>query len=280
MWTEAREAELKALWAIHEGRITRIAKQMGLTRGCVDGKSRLLGLQFHVSDRGRVIFPGSDADAYATTVYPNRVRQPDHNVLKSGANQRKLGAIVRKGKWKGFPIFSLTLEERATCPRSCRQWLNCYGNNMGRSIRYEAGAALEAQLWRELIELQRQDPKGFVVRLHILGDFYSVEYVRFWERALKAFPALHVFGYTARNNLPGRRNADPIGVAVEDLRSRMWDRFAVRTSGAYSGPRTKVIQEARHKGEAIICPAQTNNRTCATCALCWTTKKPIAFLQH
>jgi hypothetical protein len=191
-----------------------------------------------------------------------------------------LGPFVRKGKWKGFPIFSLTLEERATCPRTCSQWLTCYGNNMGRSIRYEAGPVLEAQIWRELIALQKQEPQGFVVRLHILGDFYSVNYVRMWKRALQTFPALHVFGYTARNSLPGRKNPDPIGVAIEDLRTRMWDRFAVRTSGAHTGPRTKVIADEKDKGDAIVCPAQTRGRTCATCALCWSTRKPIAFLQH
>lgn len=116
-----------------------------------------------------------------------------------------------------------------------------------------------------------------MVRLHILGDFYSIGYLEMWREALDAFPALNVFGYTAR----GPR--DRIGRAVAALRDRQWERFAVRTSGATSGPRTFVVQSETDPaiGGAILCPAQTNKtRACSTCALCWATKKDIAFILH
>lgn len=197
-------------------------------------------------------------------------------VLISGHNQRKLGKRITKGVWKGFEIYTLTLEERKTCPRTCQEWLTCYGNHMPRSIRQPAGGALEAMIEAELAELQDRHPRGFVIRLHILGDFYSVEYVAKWGRWLGLFPALHVFGYTARQ--------DAIGAAIADLVSRHWGRFAIRSSGGVlSGVPAAIViaQPAEAQGDAIICPVQTGRTDCcATCGLCWTSKRPIAFLRH
>jgi hypothetical protein len=135
------------------------------------------------------------------------VFDPDEvgRVLKDGHQSRKIGKAVTKGPRRGWPIFTLTLEERATCPRTCKAWGFCYGNNMQAAERIVAGERLEAALGLELLALQRQHPGGFMVRLHVLGDFYSEDYVRFWTSALDRFPALHVFGFTAR--LPGT----PIG---------------------------------------------------------------------
>ena len=64
--------------------------------------------------------------------------------------------------------------------------------------RVEAGPELEARLEREIEVLDVRHGGGFVVRLHVLGDFYSVEYVGLWRRLLRQYPTLRVFGYTAR----------------------------------------------------------------------------------
>lgn len=175
-----------------------------------------------------------------------------------------------------MPVYALTLEERATCPRSCAQWQGCYGNGMQRASRQEHGPLLEAAILVELDDLQQQHPNGFVVRLHVLGDFYSEEYVAMWRGALEEFPALRVFGYTAWPN------DSLIGKAVAKTRNKHWDRFAVRTSGETTGPRSNVYDLAAHVPKTeIICPAQLNKtKSCSTCALCWGTKAPIAFLKH
>lgn len=283
-WPDARVEELKARW--HAGESMRqIAAALGTTRNAIIGKSNRLNLQFHGKE-ANPIPRGSDADIYATTRFRSRVQPPPRaGVLKPGSYQRKLGAIVRKGPWKGFPIFSLTLEERATCPRSCQQWLRCYGNSSGMSVRYAHGPALLGSIRADLMRLQRHHPGGFVVRLHQLGDFFSVEYVEFWRQCLRDFSALHVFGYTARN-YDSEGQPDPIGEAVAALRDKRWDRFAVRTSGAYIGPSTKVITDEKYAGDAIICPAQTvKNKeiSCSSCALCWSPAarhRAIAFKAH
>lgn len=203
----------------------------------------------------------------------------DRSVLVSGHNSRKIGAIVTKGKWAGMPIFTLTLEERATCPRSCLHWLDCYGNKMHWPTRWMTDATLVPSIHRSLEELSRAHTGGFVVRLHVLGDFYAVEYVKAWERWLDEFPLLHVFGYTA---WPPQT---PIGEAVSKLAGSRWDRFAVRTSNGKSPVRSTVTTYERDLSGAaldgIVCPAQTGKtECCATCALCWQTEARIVFLAH
>lgn len=236
-----------------------------------------LGLQFH---GGRAVSLAADHPAIVAgrSLFASNVVAPTLGVLKPGGWQRKLGTTVLKGKWKGMPIVSLTLEERATCPRACKLWFDCYGNNMGRALRYRPGYKLERAIIADLARLQERHAGGFVVRLHLLGDFYSVAYVDFWAACLEEFPALRVFGYTAR------QLDDVIGERVAALREYAWDRFAIRTSGADSGPRTLVIDIPEAAPDAIVCPAQTERtRNCSTCGLCWSEAamhKPIAFLQH
>jgi len=273
-WSDAERRRLKELWGTMGTRA--IARAMGKTPGQIAGKSRIMHLHFS-EGKPLVLGPDHPAIAAATTLFPQKITTPDDvSVLKSGDNQRKLGGRVTKGPWRGMPIFSLTLVERATCPGSCLQWNNCTGNHMPLARRYSASTALERRLAKELAGLQIDHPKGFVVRLHMLGDFYSLRYVALWEEWLAKFPALHVFGYSAR--LPG----DPIGRAVAALRDKSWDRFAVRTSGGCEGPRTMV--SANPYPGAITCPAQTGGTShCGSCGLCWAPAarhRTINFLPH
>lgn len=276
-WSADEIATLERLWKEHGGGARKIGGIMGRTKNSIIGMSRRLSLQYH-GGRAVEIAKNHPASILAESLFHARVIAPDANVLKSADNQRKIGKVIHKGPWKGFPIFSLTLEERATCPHTCAEWGRCYGNNMSLAKRYRHGGELLDRISIELSALQRRHPTGFAVRLHILGDFFSSAYVEFWGSALQTFPALHVFGYTARQE--GAR----IGDAIAHLRRQCWDRFAVRTSGASAGPRTLVIETEAEAAGAIICPAQLGKtKNCATCGLCWSpaaANKPIAFLRH
>jgi hypothetical protein len=202
----------------------------------------------------------------------NEHKRATARVLVSGHNSRKIGKYVTKGAWKSWPIFTLTLEERATCPSSCELWQGCYGNRMPWSIRHAAGTVTEQRIAQELAELQQRYPGGFAVRLHVLGDFYSVAYVDMWRGWLQAFPALHVFGFTARTA------DEAIGVAIARLAGVHWDRFAIRSSGG------KLPLPSAYVGahEGISCPAETGaSECCGTCALCWAAPdKTIVFHEH
>lgn len=208
-------------------------------------------------------------------------------VIKESTNV-KLGKHVTKGKLKGFRIFTVTLEERKTCPVSCAHWANCYGNNMPFATRYAANDDLVQRMESELAQLQKKYPNGFLVRLHILGDFYSVAYVNHWKAWLAKYPALHVYGYTA--NQPNAKDSKEkaIAQAVLDMRQADPVRFAVRFSGnfqhdsmtALSGDDARAMARV-NQGKAFICPVQTDKTaSCGTCGLCWTATKPVIFLTH
>ncbi|PKB19640.1 hypothetical protein B0I00_1879 [Novosphingobium kunmingense] len=229
--------------------------------------------------RGMVIGPLNQSFRAGNTIFPSRVFAPSEvrRVLKDGHQSRKIGRDVRKGPRRGWPIFTLTLEERASCPRSCAQWGACYGNNMQAAERIAHGPELIAALEDELFALARKHPAGFLVRLHVLGDFYSAEYAGFWNRMLASLPALHLFGFTAQDP------ASPIGRAVARLAlDHGWARAAIRFSGApHELHAARVIDPGDIDPDAVLCPAQTGaTDCCATCALCWHSERSIAFRRH
>lgn len=216
----------------------------------------------------------------AHTLFPGTVVAPSDapRLLIDGFNSRKIGGAITKGRWKGFPVFTLTLEERATCPTTCQLWRSCYGNQMHLARRHEHGSELEKRIAEEIATLSAKYPRGFAVRLHVLGDFYSVQYVERWRTLLDGYPALHVFGFSARWN-----TSDPIAAALVRLTLDRWDRFAIRFSNApVDECSTVTIEHPLQKpADAVICPQQLGKTaTCGTCGLCWATTKRVAFLRH
>lgn len=214
------------------------------------------------------------------TLFRRSVRQPDgsEHLFKDGSNSAKVGGLIKKGKWAGFPVYTLTLEERASCP-PCQHKLNCYGNGSPFSRRFAHGPALEWRVERELAGIELKHPKGFCVRLHMLGDFYSWAYVDLWRTLLARHPALHVFGFTAHVDT----ERDVIGRTLAIMVREWWPRFAIRFSdGAGTVMTTVSIDRADQRPlDAVICPAQTGAaESCSTCALCWQSTKRIAFLKH
>lgn len=229
--------------------------------------------------RGVVLSVFDQAARGGRSLFPSRVFDPGEvqRVLKTGHQSRKIGKTVAKGPRKGWPIFTLTLEERATCPRSCTEWLSCYGNNMQAAERIAPGLELELALEAEIGALAAAHPDGFLIRLHVLGDFHSAAYVGFWRRMLAAWPALNVFGFTAQPP------SSEIGRTLSSLALDFgWSRAAIRFSGAPHAVRAaRVIAAGETDAAAILCPAQTGaTDCCATCALCWQSERSIAFRRH
>lgn len=96
---------------------------------------------------------------------------------KSGDNARKIGARILKGRWKDYAVYTLTLEERKTCPTSCHHWRSCFGNKMHLADRVAAGPDLLWRLEREIALLEIRHPGGFAVRYKT-----GALYVRFKEK--------------------------------------------------------------------------------------------------
>jgi hypothetical protein len=213
---------------------------------------------------------------FTRTKYLKSIKPPRTDMLKSGKSNKKLGGLVRKGMWKGLPIFSLTLEERSTCPPHCEQWSNCYGNNMPFAHRYDHNNAwFERALTSNLVELSQKHEQGFVVRLHVLGDFYSEDYVAFWFNMMVCIPRLRVFGYTHH------RANSPIGKRISNLNVTFPDRWRVRFSDDPSVEfRSEVVASAQ-QAKGVVCPEQQGKAaSCGDCAYCWHSSKPVYFLEH
>lgn len=255
-----------------EGRVYRSASQRYAHGGSLRRFASILPGSRHVHLRD-----DHPAVVEGRSLFPSRVEHPDQRprLLIDGHNSRKIGRTVMKGKLRGCPIFTLTLEERATCPRTCLEWKTCYGNTSNWSRRIKHGRALEERLWEELADKQRRHPGGFLVRLHVLGDFYSTDYVELWAEALEAYPALHVFGYTARHP-----DSD-IGEVIAQLLGAHPDRWHIRFSGVDAPANGSIVVDHAEETERLVCPAQSGKTDCcATCALCWQTDRTIAFLRH
>jgi hypothetical protein len=227
--------------------------------------------------------PNHPALSENRTIHTKTIRNPfdSKNVLKPANANTKLGKrknIITKGIWKGLRMFSLTLPERSTCPTDCIRWDSCYGNNMPFAHRFETGQDLESKILKELTVLQRKHPEGIVVRLHVLGDFYSVQYTKMWACALSWFPTLKIFGYTARHH-------GPILDGINALNRKFPDRCVLRVSRnlAYNeedGP-TRYASDGSEDVKGFICPEMTGQtESCLTCGLCWTVNKTVIFPDH
>lgn len=212
------------------------------------------------------------------TRFPKGVKHHSEfkRLLVSGYENSKIGRTVQKGEFSGYDIYTLSFEERATCPESCLHYATCYGNNMpyAKRISTEDLYGVLRRLRVEVYELTRE--RGALVRLHALGDFPTVWYVSFWGDMLRTFPSLAIYGYTAW---------DPhsaIGLQVARIRKEFGSRFSIRWSnGGMPTDCTVPTLDGSDVGDAIICPEQTGKtRACATCALCWATPRNIAFLEH
>lgn len=222
------------------------------------------------------------------TLYPSTVADPvpGDPVLMDGANTAKIGGRVLVGRLKGAAIWTLALEERRTCPETCLHFLTCYGNNMGRARRWRHGPALEAAIRRHVASEIRNGP--MLVRLHMLGDFYSLDYLRLWVELIDTYPDLHLFGFTAW----GRGTS--IGDAVHRVREAAPDQFAIRTSGQAGRWGSWTLDWPTEKrfvhmnGErAVVCPEQLDanaggarGKHCGNCAACWESEESVAFIEH
>ena len=224
----------------------------------------------------------ADTNKPAATMYPKsrRAVADCKSVLKQCGNKKlskdKL-PVIKKGRFKGYVIYTLTLEERATCPRYCYHWDDCYGNNMRFAHRIEHGFELEKQLAIE-VEERCGLYRGVIIRLHILGDFYSKQYVEFWDCQLDLYDNLAIWGFT------GHSPESDIGHSIRYTRWCYGDRFAVRFSNApdwqFSANSADLYEPVKNK--SVICPEQTGQtESCATCTICWAAKDiQVLFQTH
>lgn len=213
------------------------------------------------------------------TRYLKGVKPPSLNMLKRGKQNKKLGDKVTVKMWKGMTMYSLSLEERATCPSDCEQWDNCYGDNMPFAHRFNHNSNnFIDYLGVQLDQLNDKHRDGFVVRLHVLGDFYDGKYIVQWQIWLNQFENLRVFGYT-------HHKADTqLGNMINNVNRLHPQQFRIRYSDDDSTPFNASVVQTSAEALArpgIVCPEQSKfTDSCATCGYCWSSDQPVVFYEH
>lgn len=159
---------------------------------------------------------------------------------------------------------------------ACQIRDRCYGGNMpfAKRLRWSG-----EETGRSIAGTIRELTQPALVRLHTLGDFPSLSYAHAIRSALKTSRSA-AFGFTHW------QPETPIGSALRSL----WDRdFCIRTSYLHGSrepisERSAVVvshpdQASEHN--AIVCPEQMGRvKSCAECAYCWHTTRPVAFVVH
>ena len=211
---------------------------------------------------GRTLYKKNVFDA---ATYPYKVIKVPTDI--------KLGKKVKKGKLREAKIYILTLEERATCDSDCEHWLDCYGNNMPFAHRFLANDALYPAIVRDLDEIDSKG-KPYQLRLHVLGDFFSLKYVNFWKNQLQNRELLNIYGYTRHHPIK------PIGKSLLSVRNKYKERFSIRFSNYPDDPMSAQSENVSTDG--IGCPHQLGlSESCGDCTLCWTMQtKPVIFYDH
>jgi hypothetical protein len=111
------------------------------------------------------------------------------------------------------------------CLRCRRPFRSAWcGNAMHLARRHHFDAKLVARLDVELRAKAFEYRDGFVVRLHVLGDFPDARYVERWAQWLHELKPLRVFGYTAHDR------HSPIGRRIAMLNLLFSQRWVIRFS--------------------------------------------------
>jgi hypothetical protein len=182
---------------------------------------------------------------------------------------------IRKGIFRDMALYVLTLIERENC-NDCPILDSCYGRNMPHAVRMDPKAkGFKKAMLADIDVLSKRYPKGYVIRLHELGDFFSVDYVKFWEGLLIDNPRLNIFGYSHQSGA--------IGAEIDRVFIDHPGRFNIMDSdGAHgTGIRpTATVSEDALEG-ATDCPQQTKRTpSCITCGLCMNGRTNVRFYPH
>ena len=218
-----------------------------------------------------------------TTIYKKNIHDLSEYKFKTikDSTNIKLGKKVIKGMYNNYKLKTVTLIERETCPSDCIHWDDCYGNNMpfAHRMKHNDQNLLQKKIYNELLNSTNQ---LLLIRLHVLGDFFNVKYVKFWSIMLNTFKNIAVYGYTANNINSKIELSRDIAQEIIKLNYSKHShiRFSNDLTNSFSANSYDVVKPV--KGKSILCPVQENKTAnCGTCGLCWNqNSQSIIFKTH
>ena len=191
--------------------------------------------------------------------------------------------FVKGGGKVGLKVYTYSRPPIATCPGATELCKSiCY--DLPYSARYPSVKLNRASnLGSSIPPIPNTAQK---LRIHIGGDFDTVEYINNWHRELSARPDVQAWAYTRSWAVPKLRRA------LERLRQlpnlQLFASVDRTTKGdPPAGWRlAKLVNDPPVSVErgSILCPEQTGKRPdCESCGYCFTPREKtrhIIFLQH
>ena len=109
-----------------------------------------------------------------------------------------------------------------------------------------------------------QDNASTVFRIHVVGDFYSPEYIQKWVVIIGALPDVSFYGYTR-----SWRCRD-LQTTLDELRSLPNCHLLASIDFTHTDRPDSSWNTVSVEGEGVPCPHDTEMvETCLTCGLCW-----------
>lgn len=208
--------------------------------------------------------------------------------------------LLKNGNHKLGPnIGTFSLPAVETCPGLTGQCARvCYARRFTRRLGIDYTPELRATENARFVSLLVAEAMWkAVVRVHVSGDFPSVEYVAKWKAVADATPRTLFYGYTRSWRMPDlraaleglaarpnfrlmwscdRQTGVPAWMAGRDVAWLAMDDQDVPPVAAGIVFRRKTSTVRSHIGRATVCPAENgiadNGVTCQRCRLCFREK--------
>lgn len=199
---------------------------------------------------------------------------------------RWFGISLGEGNMKVGEVLSFSLPSRLSCPGASRWCLeHCYARRLERirptcrrAYRDNLVEATDTDAFAE--KLSAILPRILLqLRLHVSGDFFSVEYIEAWRRICQSLPETRFWAYTRSWNVPALQEALR---ALRDL-----DNVQLFASTDPTMPlpgkdwrRAFLASDPRARG--LLCRAQTEDQTvCLDCGYCFRRSRgDVVFREH
>ena len=179
--------------------------------------------------------------------------------------------MISNGNTKIGAIPNFSLPAIKTCPGQtdfCAVF--CYGLR-GHFTHHSRQAMLERNYQRSLQDhfasrmiRSIQDNASKVFRIHVVGDFYTPEYIQKWTMIVDALPSVTFYAYTRSWRCPALKEA------LGNLRSHSNCHLLASIDFTHANRPDSSWNTISVEGEGSPCPHDTEMvETCLTCGLCW-----------
>lgn len=184
--------------------------------------------------------------------------------------------LISRGNLKLGVLPSFSLPVMTTCPGKtpfCDRY--CYGlkgNFILVNVKEANDRRLDATLKGDFVEIivgEIRKAKSPAFRIHVIGDFYSVEYIEKWIDITEQLPAVVFFGSTRSWRCDFLAEAMKRFRDLENVYLRASVDLTDTTKPDGCGWRLWSVE-----GEGMNCPHDVGKaESCFACKRCWTTKE-------